>query len=85
MYKVSHEFSFELSYNESLIKFIGKLIFENKDLNSDGSLHTEKDMENFGVVLNRSIALPEYWTLEMLTKTLYDNIKPIFQIFHLLV
>lgn len=78
MYKVEHEFSFDMQHNDNAVKFIGKLLFENKRLNELGSLHTDEDMDSFGVALNRAISIPEYWTLEIMAKTLYDNIKPIF-------
>jgi len=78
MFRTSHEFTFEMNHNSQLIKFIGQLIFQGEELNEVGSLHTEDDMASFGVALNQVIALPEYWTLEMLAKSLFDSVKPIF-------
>jgi hypothetical protein len=78
MFRVAHDFSFQMNHNGELVEFLGQLIFQGEELNEVGSLHTEEDMTGFGVALNQTIQLPEYWTLEMLTKNLFDNVKPIF-------
>ena len=67
-----------MTQDETVTKFLGQLIFQGKELNEVGSLHTEEDMSHFGVLLNQSLGLPVYWTLEILAKSLFDNVKPLF-------
>lgn len=78
MYKVVHEFSFEMKNNGAFIKFIGQLILKNKQLNEIGSLYTDDDMEKFRVILNQAMPIPEYWSLEILANLFYHRAKSVF-------
>jgi len=79
MYRVSHEFTFEIRQESGTIKFLAQLIFEGKQLNSIGSLYTDEELAQFGAALNQSINVPEYWTLETLSEHMFRASKPIFQ------
>ena len=78
MFKVSQEFTFVINQNEYLYNFTGQLVFSAKEVNSIGTLHTEEELESFGTLLNGSLAIPEYWTLELLAQHLFIHARPVF-------
>jgi hypothetical protein len=79
MYKVAQEFTFTVIQNEYTYNFTGQLVFSSRSLNEIGTLHTEDELSNFGVLLNTSLAIPEYWTLELLAQHLFIHARPVFQ------
>lgn len=79
MFKTSQEFTFSISQNDYVYEFTGQLVFKSKDLNSIGTLHTEEELSSFGDLLNGSLSIPEYWTLELLSEHLFNNARPVFQ------
>ncbi len=78
MFKVSHEFTFSLNTDGKLNKFIGQLVFEGVELNEFGTLHTDDEITRFGKEINSAVELPEFWTVEILTRTLFFKFKPMF-------
>ncbi len=78
MYKVAQEFTFTVIQNEYTYNFTGQLVFSSRSLNEIGTLHTEDELSNFGVLLNTSLAIPEYWTLELLAEHLFVYARPVF-------
>ncbi|CAN5203097.1 hypothetical protein BH09PAT1_BH09PAT1_1390 [soil metagenome] len=79
MFRTEQEFTFSIkSADKESTDFIGRLIFESELLNSIGTTHTEEELASFGVLLNESLSVPEYWTLETLAEHLFSHAKPIF-------
>jgi hypothetical protein len=79
MYKASQEFTFSILQNENTFHFTGQLVFASRELNAVGMLHTQEELDSFGTLLNTSIGVPEYWTLETLAEHFYTNARPVFQ------
>lgn len=82
MYKTSQEFTFTINQDDTDFNFTGQLVFEGKEINDIGTLHTEEELSSFGTILNESLRVPEYWTLETLAKYLYDYARPVFKNLH---
>lgn len=78
MFKTSQEFTFSVGQEESQYKFTGKLVFESSTLNMIGTLHTEEELSTFGALLNESLSIPDYWTLEILAELLFNYARPVF-------
>jgi hypothetical protein len=78
MYKVSQEFSFVIGLDGKPVNIIGQLIFEKDTLNEFGSLNTEEEFKKFTEVLNSLTDLPIYWTLETLSKIIYERTCSVF-------
>lgn len=78
MYKTVQEFSFTIKQNEKEYNFIGQLIFKSSNLNVVGTLHTDYEIEVFNGLLNASPPVPDYWTLELVAKHIFDSSKHIF-------
>lgn len=85
MYKLAQEFTFQAAHTtltvatsfcpkeEHLHQFTGQLVFKNALVNQYGTLHTENDLKRFSDVLNSLILLPEFWSLELIAKELYNH------------
>lgn len=82
MFKTSQEFKFSIKHEERTYDFAGQLVFVAKELNSIGTVHTEEELASFGVMLNESIAVPEYWTLELLAENLFNHARTAFSNLH---
>lgn len=78
MFKTSQEFTFVINQDEHVYNFTGQLVFTGKEVNSIGTLHTEEELSSFGALLNGSLSIPEYWTLELLAQHLYSYARPVF-------
>lgn len=79
MYKASQEFTFSIKQNEGTYNFTGQLVFASKELNSEGMLHTQEEINSFGTLLNTSLTVPEHWTLETLAEHFYTSARPVLK------
>ncbi len=78
MFKTSQEFTFSIGQGNSQCNFTGKLVFESDSINMIGTLHTEEELSTFGALLNESLSIPDYWTLEILAELLFNYARPVF-------
>lgn len=78
MFKTSQNFTFTISQNDHKYDFTGQLVFKSKVINSIGTLHTEEELSSFGILLNESLPIPEYWTLELLAQHIFNYARSVF-------
>lgn len=78
MFKTSHEFKFSVQKDDTTQEFTGQLVFTGSSVNSIGTLHTEEELLTFGALLNESLPVPEYWSLETLAEAIFTYARPVF-------
>ena len=79
MFKTTQEFTFSVGQQDTVYDFTGLLVFESKEMNSIGTLHTEDELLSFGALLKDNLSVPEYWTLELLAQHLFIHTRPVFK------